>query len=264
MARAVIAAIDPNDRLALLDAIVALSREAGQVILPFYREEIVVDDKTDGSPVTAADRAADALIVPALQALTPAIPVVAEESVEAGDIPDVSGGRFWLVDPLDGTKEFIHKRGDFTVNIGLIWDGEPVLGVVHTPVDGMAWAGAVGHGAWEEDADGNRVPIAVRTADPDDITVVASFSHRNPELEAWIATRKVAHSVSRGSALKFCLVARGEADLYPRTGPTMEWDTAAGHALLLAAGGRMTALDGARFRYAKPAFRNGHFLASGA
>ena len=257
-------AINPKDRLALLDAIVVLSREAGRIILPFYREEVVVDDKADGSPVTDADRAADALIVPALKTLTPDIPVVSEESVEAGDIPDVSGGRFWVVDPLDGTKEFIHKRGDFTVNIGLIWDGAPVLGVVHTPVDGVVHAGAVGYGAWKEDADGNRVPITVRAADPDNITVVASLSHRNPALEDWIAARKVARSVSRGSALKFCLVAQGEADLYPRTGPTMEWDTAAGHALLLAAGGRMTALDGGPFRYAKPDFRNGHFLASGA
>jgi 3'(2'), 5'-bisphosphate nucleotidase len=255
--------IDPMDRSALLDAIARLAREAGVVILPYYRSELVVDDKNDGSPVTAADKAADALIVPALKALTPEIPVVAEESVEAGDIPDVSGGRFWLVDPLDGTKEFIHKRGDFTVNIGLIWDGEPVLGVVHTPVDGMVWAGGIGVGAWEETADGARTSIAVRQPGPDGLTIVASRSHRNPELESYIATLDVKESVSRGSALKFCLVARGEADFYPRTGPTMEWDTAAGHALLLAAGGSMTRFDGTPFDYAKPEFRNGYFIARG-
>lgn len=259
-----VTAADPADRIALLDAVAVLAREAGEIILPYYRAEIAVIDKTDGSPVTAADRAADAHIVPVLKALTPDIPVVAEESVEAGDIPDVSGGRFWLVDPLDGTKEFINKRNDFTVNIGLIWDGVPVLGALHTPVDGMVWGGALGHGAWEETADGVRTPISVRKPGPDGLTIVASRSHRNPELEAYIDTMTVKESVSRGSALKFCLVARGDADLYPRTGPTMEWDTAAGHAVLLAAGGSMTKFDGSPFDYAKPDFRNGHFIARGA
>lgn len=256
-------AIDPLKRAELLDAVAELTREAGQVILPYYRAEVTVIDKTDGSPVTAADHAADALIVPALKALTPGIPVVSEESVEAGDIPDVSGGRFWLVDPLDGTKEFINKRGDFTVNIGLIWDGTPVLGAVHTPVDGMVWAGAEGVGAWEETGERSRSTISVRRPGPEGLTIVASRSHRNPQLERYIADLTVKESVSRGSALKFCLVARGEADLYPRTGPTMEWDTAAGHAVLLAAGGTMTTFDGGPFDYAKPAFRNGYFLARG-
>jgi 3'(2'), 5'-bisphosphate nucleotidase len=251
------------DRAALLERAVAIARDAGAVILPYYRTDTAVDGKDDGSAVTAADQAADALIVAALRALTPDIPVVAEESVAAGDVPDVSGGRFWLVDPLDGTKEFIHRRDDFTVNIGLIEAGAPVLGVVLTPVDGRAWAGIVGGGAWEEDGDGARTPIAVRAPDPAGLTVVASLSHRNPELESYIATLAVRRSVSRGSALKFCLVARGEADIYPRTGPTMEWDTAAGHAVLLAAGGSMTTFDGQPFRYAKPEFRNGHFIARG-
>ncbi len=256
--------IDPADRTALLDAVVTIARAAGDVILPYYRADVTVDDKADGSPVTAADQAADALIVPALRTLTPAVPVVAEESVDAGHVPDVSGGRFWLVDPLDGTKEFINRRRDFTVNIGLIWDGTPVLGVVHTPVDGVVWAGATGHGAWEEDADGARTAIRVRSPGADGLTIVASRSHRNPELEAYIATLTVKESVSRGSALKFCIVARGDADLYPRTGPTMEWDTAAGQAVLLAAGGSMTKFDGSPFDYAKPGFLNGQFIARGA
>jgi 3'(2'), 5'-bisphosphate nucleotidase len=251
------------DKAALLDRIAVLAREAGRVILPYYESDPIVGSKYDGSPVTAADRAAEAVIVPVLQALTPDIPVVAEEAVAAGQIPDVSGGRFWLVDPLDGTKEFIQKRGDFTVNIGLVSDGGPVLGVVHTPVDGMLWAGAVGNGAWEEDGSGNRKPIAVRKADPAALTVVASKSHRNPALEAYIDSLPVKESVSRGSALKFCLVARGEADVYPRTGPTMEWDTAAGHAVLLAAGGSLTTFDGKPFLYNKPEFRNGFFIARG-
>ena len=258
-----VTAVDPANRVALLDAIAVLTREAGKIILPYYRSDTAVIDKMDGSPVTAADRAADAHIVPVLKALTPGIPVVAEESVEAGDIPDVSGGRFWLVDPLDGTKEFINKSTDFTVNIGLIWDGVPVLGALHTPVDGMVWGGVLGEGAWEESADGKRRQIAVRKPGSDGLTVVASRSHRNPELEAYIGSMDVKESVSRGSALKFCLVARGDADLYPRTGPTMEWDTAAGHAVLLAAGGSMTKPDGSPFDYGKPDFRNGHFIARG-
>ena len=251
------------DKAAVLDRIVAIARDAGVVIMPYYDGDPIVGDKYDGSPVTAADQAAEALIVPALKELTPDIPVVAEESVAAGNVPDVSGGLFWLVDPLDGTKEFIKKRGDFTVNIGLVENGVPVLGVVLTPVDGMAWAGTVGDGAWEEDAAGNRKPIAVRKADPAALTIVASKSHRNPELEAYIDSLPVKESVSRGSALKFCLVARGEADVYPRTGPTMEWDTAAGHAVLLAAGGSLTTFDGKPFLYNKPEFRNGFFIARG-
>jgi 3'(2'), 5'-bisphosphate nucleotidase len=248
---------------ARLDAIIAIARRAGDVIMEHYQGKIEVDDKTDGSPVTAADRAADALIVPALRALTPAIPVVSEESVEAGDIPDVTGGTFWLVDPLDGTKEYINRNGDFTVNIGLIVDGSPKLGVLMTPVNGLVWAGIVGEGAFEEMADGTREAITVREPDPEALVVVASRSHRSPELEDYIAARPVKESISRGSALKFCLVARGEADLYPRTGPTMEWDTAAGHAILLAAGGSMEMFEGGDFRYGKPTFLNGWFVVRG-
>jgi len=248
---------------ARLDAVISIARRAGVEIMKYYEGEIAVDEKTDGSPVTAADLAADAVIVPALRELAPDIPVVSEESVDAGDIPDVSGGTFWLVDPLDGTKEYINRNGDFTVNIGLIRDNAPVMGVVLTPVNGLAWAGAVDGGAFEEDADGTRRAITVREADKAALTVVASRSHRSPKLEDYIAARPVKESVSRGSSLKFCLVARGEADLYPRTGPTMEWDTAAGHAVLLAAGGSMEMFEGGAFRYGKPEFRNGWFIVRG-
>ena len=249
---------------ARLDAVIAIARKAGDVIMEYYEGRIEVDEKSDGSPVTAADRAADAVIVPALRKLTPEIPVVSEESVDAGDIPDVSGGTFWLVDPLDGTKEYISRNGDFTVNIGLIVDNRPTLGVLMTPVNGLVWAGIVGEGAFEESSDGRRRPISVRTADPEALVVVASRSHRSPELEDYIAARPVKESISRGSALKFCLVARGEADLYPRNGPTMEWDTAAGHGVLLAAGGSMEMFEGGEFRYGKPDFRNGWFVVRGA
>ncbi len=248
---------------ARLDAVIAIARRAADVIMEYYEGRIEVDEKSDGSPVTAADRAADAIIVPALRKLTPEIPVVSEESVDAGDIPDVTGGTFWLVDPLDGTKEYISRNGDFTVNIGLIVDNVPRLGVLMTPVNGLVWAGIVGEGAFEEDKDGHRRPIAVRTADPEALVVVASRSHRSPELEEYIAARPVKESISRGSALKFCLVARGEADLYPRTGPTMEWDTAAGHAVLLSAGGSMERFEGGEFRYGKPKFLNGWFVVRG-
>lgn len=247
----------------LLDEICRIARAAGEVILPFYKTEFGVEMKGDGSPVTEADKAADALIVPRLEALTPDIPVISEERVENSEKPDLSAGTFWLVDPLDGTKEFIHKRGDFTVNIGLIENGAPKMGVVLTPVDGRLAAGLVGEVAFEEEADGSRTSIQVREAGEDGLTIVASMSHRNPELEAYIGTQKVKQSISRGSALKFCLVARGEADLYPRTGPTMEWDTAAGHAVLLAAGGTLTDFDGGPFLYNKDGFLNGKFIARG-
>ncbi|MBT5265259.1 MAG: 3'(2'),5'-bisphosphate nucleotidase CysQ [Rhodospirillaceae bacterium] len=246
-----------------LDPAIAIARRAGELILRYYADEIAVDEKTDGSPVTAADRAAEVLIEAALLEIAPEIPIVAEEAVSAGRIPDTSGGTYWLVDPLDGTKEFINRNGDFTVNLGLMVDHEPVLGVMHTPVDGMAWAGVVGHGAFEEDGDGDRRMIQVREPSEDGLVVVASRSHRSPELEAYIADLDVTDSISRGSALKFCLVARGEADIYPRLGPTMEWDTAAGHAILLAAGGSMTNPDGSPFRYNKPKFLNGHFIVKG-
>ena len=203
------------DKESLLNEIILIARDASSLIMKYYEGEIEVDEKTDGSPVTAADRAADALIFPALEKLTPEIPIISEESFADGHSPDVSGGTFWLVDPLDGTREYIRRNGDFTVNIGLIENFEPTLGVVLTPVDGR--------------------------------------------------TLKPAQSISRGSALKFCLVARGEADIYPRAGPTCEWDTAAGHAVLNAAGGTMTAFDGTPFRYGKSGakFRNGMFIARG-
>ncbi len=244
------------------DQLARIALDAGKTVMEVYATDFNVDRKDDASPVTQADEKAEALILKGLAEAEPGLDVIAEESVSAGYIPE-HGVRFALVDPLDGTKEFIQKRGDFTVNIGLVAEGGPVLGVVHTPVDGMLWAGAVGDGAWEEDGSGVRRPIAVRKADPAALTVVASKSHRNPELERFIASLPVRESVSRGSALKFCLVARGEADIYPRTGPTMEWDTAAGHAVLLAAGGSLTTFDGAPFRYGKPEFRNGFFIARG-
>ena len=247
----------------LLHDVIKIARSAGCIIMEYFNHEISVMKKIDGSPVTAADRDAESLIIPALRKLTPTIPIVAEESVEAGNIPTISDNTFWLVDPLDGTKEFINRSSDFTVNIGLIEKGQPSLGVVLTPCDNIAWAGVVSCGAFTEDRDGKQTPISVREPIKNNLTVVASRSHRSPELEEYISALHVKQSTSRGSSLKFCIVASGDADIYPRLGTTMEWDTAAGHAILLAAGGRLTNFDDSDFEYGKPGFRNGWFIAYG-
>lgn len=250
----------------LLPTVRTIAHEAGQVILRFYNGRYDVATKADGSPVTQADHAAEAVILPALHHLTPGVPVVAEEEVSAGRIPDVSGGRFWLVDPLDGTKEFLSRNGEFTVNIALIDRGVPVLGVVYAPATGDLYAGA-GAGTAVHWIEGRHdYPITVRPPPAEGLTVVASRSHGDPgETDAFLARYTVKERISCGSSLKFCAVAAAKADLYPRFGTTMEWDTAAGHAVLLAAGGRVCADTGAdALAYGKPDFRNPHFVAYGA
>jgi 3'(2'), 5'-bisphosphate nucleotidase len=248
----------------LLPDIVALADRAGAVIMEHYRGEVEVKTKADASPVTAADEAGEAVILEGLATLTPAIPVVAEEKVAAGDIPDLDAGPFWLVDPLDGTKEFISKNGEFTVNIALIGNEGPVLGVVLAPARERAWWGLLGAGAYVRDADGQATPIQVRTAPARGLTAVASRSHSDAATEAFLDKVGATERMSAGSSLKFCLVAEGKADIYPRFGPTMEWDVAAGHAVLVAAGGHVTTLDGAPFVYRKPDFRNSGFIARAA
>ena len=245
-----------------IDEVAEIALSAGNLIMHFYNEQFSITTKSDGSPVTAADQAAEDYLMPALTRLTPEIPIIAEESVAMGHTPNVNDGTFWLVDPLDGTKEFINRNEDFTVNIGLIESGIPTLGIVSTPVDKCVWAGSLKGGAFKS-KNGMRHKISVRKANNQKITVVASRSHRSPELEDFISKLKVERSISRGSSLKFCLIAEGDADIYPRTGPTMEWDTAAGHAVLIAAGGNMTNFDGTQFQYAKPDFLNGWFIANG-
>jgi len=245
---------------AFLDAVVAITRRAGDVIMAIYATDFAVQGKADASPVTAADEAAEALIVSALQALTPGLPIVAEEAMAAGADP-VVGEWFWLVDPLDGTKEFIGRNGEFTVNIALVHHGVPVLGVVLAPALRRLFAGTQGQGAWLEDADGRR-PIGCRAVPPEGLTVLASRSHADvAALDAFLADKRVAALANAGSSLKLCLVAAGEADLYPRLGRTMEWDIAAGHAVLRAAGGEVTTLAGLALRYGKPGFENPHFAA---
>jgi 3'(2'), 5'-bisphosphate nucleotidase len=248
---------------ALLDAVAALVREANELVLSIYQSAFAVNAKADASPVTEADVRAEALITAGLQRLAPDIPLVAEEAVAAaGCIPDC-GERFWLVDPLDGTREFVGRNGEFTVNVALIERGEPVLGVVGIPVQGRVYAGARGQGAWVEEGQGRRA-IACRAVPAEGVTVVASRSHGDDAaLQGFLAGRQVAALVHAGSSLKLCRIAEGQADLYPRHGRTMEWDIAAGHAVLSAAGGAVLDLGGQPLRYGKPGLENPHFVARG-
>ncbi|MCA0244226.1 MAG: 3'(2'),5'-bisphosphate nucleotidase CysQ [Proteobacteria bacterium] len=247
-----------------LDAVVRIVRAAGDVVMTVYRDDFAVRRKDDASPVTAADEQAESLIVPALRALAPGVPVVAEEMAARGQADALTGSRFWLVDPLDGTREFISRNGEFTVNVALVDQGRPVLGVVGAPALGRLFAGVVGQGAWVEDEGHPRRAIHGRAPPPEGLTVVASRSHGNaPALQRFLAGRNVARTINAGSSLKLCLLAAGEADLYPRFGRTMEWDIAAGHAVLAAAGGSVQTLDGAPLAYGKPGLENPHFVAVG-
>lgn len=239
---------------ALLQIFETTAIAAGREILRIYEEGCDVALKDDKSPVTAADHAAEAVILAALRRATPDIPVVAEEEISSGHVPGDLGDRFYLVDPLDGTREFVNRNGDFTVNIALIEHGAPVLGVVYAPVRGWLFIGGP-DGAQEVtvEHDGTvtgRKAIACRTT-PDQLVAVASRSHRTPETNAYLKDYSIADCVSVGSSIKFGLLARGEADIYPRFGRTMEWDTAAGDAVLRAAGGITLTLDGKALTYGR-------------
>jgi 3'(2'), 5'-bisphosphate nucleotidase len=256
------------DRRALLNGLVQAAVEAGAAIMTVFNSDFAVMTKADASPVTLADQAAEAIILKALARLAPDIPVVAEEEAAAGRIPEVRE-RFFLVDPLDGTKEFVRRGTDFTVNIGLIEQGAPTLGVVFAPArDGLYAGDATTMAAWQESrapgdlTPGDRTPLNVKRPG-DQMTAVASKSHDTPQTEAYLTACNVARRVSIGSSLKFCLLATGEADLYPRPAPTCEWDTAAGHAVLLAAGGIVFDMAGEVLGYGKPNFFNPGFLALG-
>ena len=257
----------------MLDTLVSIAKDAGDVILEIYdRADLGAQTKGDGSPVTLADEAAEAVILKGLANAFPDIPVIAEEAVAAGEIPEI-GSRFFLVDPLDGTKEFIKRNGEFTVNIALIEDGAPVSGVVYTPALGEIFAGDRS-GARRAKLEGagfvDWTAIHARTAPKGGLRVVASRSHAGGETEDYLNRFEIADLVSAGSSLKLCKVAAGEADLYPRLGRTMAWDIAAGHAVLRAAGGFVRTLDGATFSYepnrveGDSAFANPYFVASGA
>lgn len=245
----------PEYLMSLAPGLIETMLAAGRVVMEVYATDFEVYGKADQSPVTEADRRGEEIITSALTRLAPEIPIVGEEAKSEGHCPDISGGVFWLVDPLDGTKEFIKKGSDFTVNIGLIKNGVPIAGFVLAPAMNTLYWGVKGVGAWMADATENGITnqreIRTRVADPNNLVIVASKSHRSEELEAWLSNFPTAQHVSIGSSLKLCLLATGEADLYPRLGPTCEWDTAAAHAVLLAAGGTVEVAGGAPLDYAK-------------
>jgi 3'(2'), 5'-bisphosphate nucleotidase len=248
------------DYVRLLDDLAAGACEAGEAILDIVRPGFEVESKQDASPVTEAVRAAEMIILGVLARVAPGVPVIAEEEVAAGRIP-AHDETYFLVDPLDGTKEFIRGGDDYTVNIGLIESGKPKLGVVFAPATGRLHGGSIGHGAWIDEGKGRR-RISSRTRS-DVTTAVASKSHLNQATIDYLqAAVGNCSYVSIGSSLKFCIVAEGKADIYPRAAPTSEWDTAAGHAVLLAAGGLVDGPDGEALRYGKRAFLNRAFVAT--
>ncbi|HDZ08475.1 3'(2'),5'-bisphosphate nucleotidase CysQ [Pseudohongiella sp.] len=252
-----------NNRAELLKLLTQVARDAGSVIMAVYATDFTVRGKEDESPVTEADEKAEQVIVSALRKLTPQVPVIAEEAMAAGHRESV-GDLFWLVDPLDGTREFVNRNGEFTVNIALIENGVPVLGVVYAPVIDRMFAGASEQGAFVVEAGGQQRPVRTREVPAAGLTVVASRSHGDPQaLQAFLGERTVAELRTAGSSLKICLVAAGEADLYPRFGRTMEWDIAAGDAVLRAAGGRLTDMNEQAMAYGKPGFENPNFVVWG-
>lgn len=259
------------ERLQLLEAVSAIVRQAGEAVMSVYCTDFLVHGKSDDSPVTEADRRAEAILTAALQRLLPGVPVIAEEAVAAGHEPRLRPGeRFWLVDPVDGTREFVARNGEFTVNVALVEGGEPVLGVVQAPALGLLYAGGPSLGAWcESDRPHGaceRSPVACRPVPSTGLTVTASRHHGDgPRQQALLQQLGVvvANTLRVGSSLKFCQIASGRADLYPRLGRTMEWDVAAGQAVLAGAGGSVRALSGAPLRYGKPGWENPDFVAWG-
>lgn len=242
-------------------ALIRAMREAGAFIQQIKSGGIVHRDKADSSPVTEADEGAERILEAAVKALEPNAVIVGEEAAAAGHLPALAP-RFWLIDPLDGTRDFVAGRDGYTVNVGLVVGGAPVLGLVLHPPTGRLWMGSVGNGAVLEDAAGQRRPVhSRRLAAPPELVV--SHSHLDPRTSAWVEAIPGATRNSAGSSIKFCTLAEGGADAYPRYGPTMEWDTAAADAVLRAAGGITLGTDGRPFAYGKPGYRNTPFLALG-
>lgn len=246
----------------LLELAAGLALQAGAAILRIRARGFDVLRKEDRSPVTEADTAAEAIIVAGLRSAEPDIPAIAEEEVAAGLITSVTP-QYWLVDPLDGTREFAAGNDEFAVNIGLVRDGVAVLGVVGIPAAGELFGGILGQGAWKR-TDAGQVAVSARLEPPEGLTVLASRYHGSSErLDGFLAGRKVARLVNFGSSVKFCRLAEGIADLYPRFGRTMEWDTCAPQAVLEAAGGTVRTFDGERLGYGKPGWENPHFVCTG-
>jgi 3'(2'), 5'-bisphosphate nucleotidase len=247
----------------LLDQVLEIADTASRKVMEIYQTDFQVQTKDDNSPITEADIASHHVIVDGLTALTPDIPILSEESANAPWEERKTWTRFWLVDPIDGTKDFTNRTGEFTVNIALIENGEPVMGVVTAPALGEAYWGIKGQGAWKREADGSTRRLAVENP-PQAIRAVASKNHMNEDTRHFIQQLGEHQLVQAGSSLKFCRIAEGQADIYPRLGPTCEWDTGAAHAVLVAAGGKVTQLDGTPLAYGKEEVLNPYFVASGA
>ena len=249
----------------LIDPVVALAEDAGRAILEVYATDFDVQNKDDSSPLTQADLASNRLIVAGLEELTPYIPIISEES----GLPDFevrsSWDRYWLIDPLDGTREFVNRNGEFTVNIALVENHRAVFGVVHVPVQGKTYIGCEGFGAEIRDGQNPSTPIHVSKSSANPVRVVGSRSHRGASLDAYLEKLGDVEMIPMGSSLKFCVVAEGGADLYPRLGLTSEWDTAAAQAVVEQAGGSVVTLDGKSMKYnTKSDILNPHFCVIGA
>lgn len=252
--------IEARSKELLLEQIIDISNQAAEKILEIYHNQNDHISFDEGHfPITAADQAAHDVIFSKLSNLTPTIPIVSEE----GDLQEVDGPEFWLVDPLDGTKEFIQRNGEFTVNIALIQNGTPILGVVCVPKLGLTYASIVGEGAFKIVLNGQPKPIQVNLKMDNGMIVVGSRNHSNSSDEnKFLSHVTNSQLIQVGSSLKFCLIAEGAAHIYPRFGRTMEWDTAAGQAILMAAGGLVTSTQGLLLSYGKKGFENPHFIAS--
>lgn len=248
----------------LIHHLIRLAEAAGRDILNFYHEDSVVHEKGDASPLTLADLASHQRILQGLKSLTPHTPILSEESAPIDCAERLLWSNYWLVDPLDGTKEFLKRNGEFTVNIALIEDHAPVFGIVHVPAQGLTYVGQGEKGAFRLGPDKAREPLQVAGTASDPIRVLGSRSHPSAELEAYLSQQGPSIIEPAGSSLKFCRIAEGSADLYPRFGLTSEWDTGAGQAVLEAAGGRVIDLQGNRLRYnLKSSLLNPYFLAFG-
>ena len=254
-----------TERYPWFGKVIAIARHAGTAIMEIYSGDIEVQHKLDQSPLTQADLAAHQVIEQGLKRLTPDIPILSEESAAVPYEVRASWQRYWLVDPLDGTREFIKRNDEFTVNIAFIEQGRPVLGVVYAPAKGMLYYACIGHGAYKIEDGGKAMPIRARMLDPNNMTVAGSRSHANVRLQAFLRNLNTHELISLGSSLKICLVAEGKADVYPRLGPTSEWDTAAAQCVLEQAGGQLVDHASEPLRYnTKDSLLNPEFFACGA
>jgi len=246
-----------------MHAVLGLAEQAGAEAMSFYHGSMSVALKSDSSPLTDADRASHDFLMQSLPGLLPAVPIISEESLDPTRGLADADAPFWLVDPLDGTKEFLKGTGEFTVNIALIERGQPVIGVVHAPAIGISYFADLNNGAFCKRHTGTPVPIRVQRADPERLRIVASKDHAGPLVATMLARLSNVELKSMGSSLKFCLIAEGSADVYLRDVPTMEWDTAAAQCIVEAAGGSVFTLDGQPLRYGKPGLKNGAIITIG-